>query len=251
VLIVALIFLFITSCGGNKTMEMSIQEGIKPPIYNVKKLEEKPLPINANWNKPQWEKVEPLTLKNYMGNKPEHFPKTQARVLYDDENIYVIFRVKDRFVRAVAKGCHGDVWKDSCVEFFFTPALNIERGYFNLETNCGGTILFRYQPAPRKNRQFIKEEDCKEIEIAHSLPEIIEPEIKDSITWTLEYRLPLKVLQKYCEIEKPSPGVIWRANFYKCGDNTSHPHWLTWSFVANETPNFHLPQYFGTLKFVE
>ena len=21
----------------------------------------------------------------------------------------------------------------------------------------------------------------------------------------------------------------WRANFYKCGDDTSHPHWAAWS----------------------
>jgi len=43
--------------------------------------------------------------------------------------------------------------------------------------------------------------------------------------------------------------VTWRANFYKCADSTSHPHWLTWSPVDHPTPHFHLPAFFGTLEF--
>ncbi|MEW6117215.1 MAG: carbohydrate-binding family 9-like protein, partial [Nitrospirota bacterium] len=39
----------------------------------------------------------------------------------------------------------------------------------------------------------------------------------------------------------------WRANFYKCGDATSHPHWASWAPV--EALNFHLPHCFGTICF--
>ena len=89
------------------------------------------------------------------------------------------------------------------------------------------------------------------IQIAHSLPKIVEPEITSPVTWTLEYRLPIEIFAKYSSATKPAAGAIWRANFYKCADKTSHPHWLTWSFVDNDMPNFHLPQYFGTLEFTD
>ena len=47
----------------------------------------------------------------------------------------------------------------------------------------------------------------------------------------------------------PEPGVGWRANLYKCADDSSHPHWLTWAHVDNPTPDFHLREFFGILRF--
>ena len=93
------------------------------------------------------------------------------------------------------------------------------------------------------------ESDCEKIEIYHSLPDTVDPEKTDPVTWYLSYRLPLAVLRKYCSIDEPRPGAQWRANFYKCADETSHPHWLTWSPVNRPEPDFHLPQFFGIVAF--
>lgn len=82
--------------------------------------------LSSKWETGQWKQANILELKNYMGDKPEHFPKTQAKLLYDDENLYVFFRVEDRYVRAIADKTHGKVWQDSCVEFFFTPDTALE-----------------------------------------------------------------------------------------------------------------------------
>lgn len=224
-----------------------------PEMYKTYKVHRinKPMPIDANFDKPQWKKVEPVDISLYMGTEPEHQPKTQAKMLYDDENIYVCFRVEDQYVRAVAQQYHGKVWEDSCVEFFFVPDADVSSGYFNLETNCGGTILMRHQTGLFDNIKKLKAQELDKIEIAHSLPKIIDPEITEPVTWMLEYRLPLSILQKYHDLTKPAPGVKWRANFYKCADKTSHPHWLTWSRIVNEIPDFHRPKFFGTLEFVE
>lgn len=221
-----------------------------PQIYQVRKRTE-PMAIDADWYKPQWQKTKPLYVNLFMGDKPEHFPETSAKVLYDNKYIYVIFRVADRYVRAVAREYQGPVWEDSCVEFFLTPGSDISKGYFNIETNCGGTILFRHQTAPKENMRPLKSAEFDRIEIAHSLPKVIEPEITEPVTWTLEYRFPIEILERYQQVSRPRPGVKWRANFYKCADKTSQPHWLTWSFVAHDSPNFHLPEHFGTLEFVD
>jgi len=224
------------------------QIGKSPAQYAVKRLAT-PIVIDADWQKPQWQAQQPLEIRHFMGEKPAHLPKTQAKVLYDDDSIYVIFRVEDRYVRAVAKEHFDPVWQDSCVEFFFTPSADIRQGYFNLEANCGGTMLLRHQTARNQNRRQLDLADLGRIEIAHTLGRIIEPEITDPVTWTLEYRLPLKIIENYAPLVRPAPGVTWRANFYKCGDNTSRPHWLTWSPVENPTPDFHLPRFFGLLHF--
>jgi len=216
--------------------------------YSVRKSESPP-EINSDWNKRIWEKTRPVTLENFMGDRPGHFPATKVKVSYDADRIYVIFRVWDQYVKAVAKKIQGRVWEDSCVEFFFSPGPDVDRGYFNFEANCKGVFLFRYTTDQFKTTGFVNAKDCEKIRISHSLERNVEQEVDEPVEWLVEYSIPFSVLSDYLEVEKPGPGVSWRANFYKCADKTSHPHWLTWAPVDYPEPKFHLPEFFGRLEF--
>lgn len=209
----------------------------------------RPPRIDARWDKAPWRGMAPQRIGRHMGLRPEHRPKTEVKLAYDADALYAIFRVEDRYVRAVAPRRQSAVCRDSCVEFFFSPSPDASAGYFNLEMNCGGTLLFRFQRRPGKGVTAIPPGACRRIEIAHSLPRIVRPERQAPTTWTVEYRLPFELLRGYCPAIMPAPGVTWRANFYKCADRSSHPHWLTWAPVAFPRPNFHLPAFFGTLEF--
>jgi len=205
--------------------------------------------VDGVWEKPLWQSVEPLTLAHYMGEAPGHRPVVRAKLVYDDVGVVVIFRVEDRYVRAVARNHQDIVCTDSCVEFFFTPGSDPANGYFNLEMNCGGTMWFRHQLIPRQG-QPIGAHDLQRIGVAHSMPKIVDPEITEPVTWTVEYRLPFEILAAHDPAAvRPAPRVQWRANFYKCADHTSHPHWLTWARVDRPQPDFHVPESFGTLAF--
>ncbi|NND07430.1 MAG: carbohydrate-binding family 9-like protein [Saprospiraceae bacterium] len=215
--------------------------------YKVQKVEA--FTIHSDWDKAPWNKIEAISLNYHMGEKPEHFPAVQSKVAYDEAGIYVIFKVDDQYIRAVRTKHQEAVCNDSCVEFFFSTAKHSEDGYFNLELNCGGTMLLHHQIEPRKNSVAIQEEDLDKIAVATSMPKIVFPEITEETTWTAAYHLPFEVLQKYQDLEKPTKGTVWRGNFYKCADESSHPHWLTWAKVENPKPDFHLPQFFGMLEF--
>ncbi len=205
--------------------------------------------INAEWDKDIWNKTRSLMLSNFMGDRPTHFPETRVKLLHDKDYIYVIFHVRDKYVRAVAKETNGQVWMDSCVEFFFSPGADTERGYFNFEANCKGVFLFQYHLKNGAINDFVSSEDCKKIQIAHSLNINVEQEFSEPMEWSLEYRIPFAILKKYMKVDDPGPGVSWRANLYKCADKTSHPHWLTWAPIDNPKPKFHLPEFFGRLEF--
>jgi hypothetical protein len=222
----------------------------KPMTYHVARAQAS-IPFDSSWDGDFWKAVKPLELQHFMGEKPEHFPRVQAKLAYDDRAVYVIFRVDDRFVRAVARKHQDAVYKDSCVEFFFTPHADVGQGYFNLEMNCGGTMLLHYQRVPRQDPVLLSETDLAKIDVAPSLPKIVDPEITDATRWTVAYRLPVDMFSKYfpATIQRPAPGATWRANLYKCADDTSHPHWLTWSPVEFERPDFHRPQSFGSRVF--
>ena len=216
--------------------------------YKVIRTKE-PAGFTGDWEGPVWGAVEAIEIKNFMGIEPEHKPRTEAKVLYDDEFIYVIFRVEDNFVRAVAERNYDKVWEDSCVEFFFTPGEDISGGYFNFEMNCGGTFLFCHQSSRGRDVKRFSEEELGGIKIYHSEEKIVEPEKQKPTAWVVEYGVPIDILKKFSEVARPGSVVNWRANFYKCGDKTSKPHWLTWSVVDFPEPNFHLPEFFGWLEF--
>jgi hypothetical protein len=207
------------------------------------------VPIDGQWESAAWNNVPALAISRPMGDRPSHHPDTRAKLLLAPDALQVIFHVEDRYVRSV-HGHQEAVCRDSCVEFFFVPGTDLAEGYFNLETNCGGHMLFRHQHVPRGPATEIAREDCDRIILHHSMPSTVEPEVPGPVVWTLHYRLPLDILARYAPVTRPAPGVRWRANFYKCADRTSHPHWLTWSEVHRPQPDFHVPEDFGELVFV-
>ena len=222
--------------------------GILSPEYEIIRLNHG-IKIDGNWDKPEWERIKSIGINNFIRNNPEFRPLVQAKMMYDSDNVYVIFRVQDQNVRSITTEINGSVWKDSAVEFFFSPNSEFPLNFFNLEVNCGGTPLLEYNPNPRIGPKPVPE-DIKKIEIGHSLPKIVDPEISGPLTWTVEYRIPLDMLENYSKISRPKKGVIWKANFYKIAEITSNPHYATWSPINHPKPQFHLPQYFGTLKFL-
>ena len=224
-------------------------EQITPEVYEVIETKE-PIKIDADWDKEQWKEVKSVTITNYMGEVPAFKPKAQAKMVYDKDNLYVIFRVEDRYVKSITDKNNGPVYRDSAVEFFFSPDVENSHLYFNIETNCGGKVLFHHNnPTDRSLNKRLTDEDIALLEIAHSMPAIVDPEITDEVTWTIEYKVPLALLQKYSPVTMPAKGVEWRANFYKIASITSNPHYITWSKIDRPVPNFHVPENFGKIIF--
>lgn len=219
-----------------------------PYTYNIPRLGQPPV-IDARLEKEQWDCVPVMQLVNFMGQKPLHFPKTEARVAYCGHDITVIFRVEDRYVRAAETQNRGRIWEDSCVEFFITPSEDISTGYFNIEMNCCGRFLCNHQIARGVNVIPMDDAGMSLFKIAHTVKGPVAEEIGTSTTWTVEYSFPVDVFLKYSSAVMPEPGVVWRANLYKCADLSSHPHWLTWAPVDSPVPDFHLPQSFGKIIF--
>lgn len=174
-----------------------------------------------------------------------HPPETRFYMLHDNEALSVLFRVKDAHVRSVQTDYQGPVYTDSCVELFVQPVTG--KGYFNVEINAGGTLLLTYIEDPTRVpggfAKFTRVAQAwgRRVQIRSSLPPVVEPE--RAADWSLRYRIPFALFEHYAG---PLTETAWRGNLYKCGDETSHPHWLAWSPVS--ALNFHLPECFGALS---
>jgi hypothetical protein len=218
------------------------------PVYRISAFHS-PILIDADWNKTPWQSIEPLLVNQAHPASSDHLPQTQVKAAYYKQTLYVIFRVEDRYIRALTTEMHGPVYKDSCVEFFFSPHPSTPDSYFNIEINSCGVLLASHHSGPRQGRRYLEADDGGQIQIAGSLRGPIRSEITCPLTWTLEYAVPLEMLSRYAEVDAPAPGVVWNANFYKCADDTSHPHWMMWSEIPGNIPDFHRPEYFGYLQF--
>lgn len=233
------ILVLICSFSGNEI-------GRDPAEYSVRKLK-RPMIIDADWDKAQWKKIKEIPISNFMGDIPAFRPVVKAKMMYDRENLYLIYKVDDRHVRVQNDKFNSSVSSDACVEFFFSPDKDWPLRYFNVEINAGGTALMAFHTDGKRTNML--EEDFKNVQIAHTLPRKLDQEISEPVTWFLEFKLPLTLLKKYTDITQPEKGVKWKANFYKTSSKSTNPHYLTWSLVHSPKPQFHLPQYFGTLIF--
>ena len=222
------------------------------PIHYAVELAETSADLQTDFDGAFWRNAPPLTIAHFHPRSSPHRPLVRAKLLHDGRSLYVLFHARDRYVRCTHTEYQDMVCKDSCVEFFAQP--KADRGYFNFEVNCGGTMLIWYIEDPTRvegaMRKFTKvsPEHANMIQIATTLPRRVEPEIAEPVEWRLAMRIPFAMMEQYVGAIGDVRGQIWRGNFYKCGDHTSHPHWASWSPIG-EKLDFHQPQFFGELKF--
>ena len=208
--------------------------------------------VSAAFDDPAWSRAETFTIARFHPQSSDHRPCTQARLLHDGHALAVMFRVADRYVLARSTQYQSPTHKDSCVEFFVRP--RPDRGYFNFEFNAIGTLLLWYVEKPRgpdgsfEQYTAVPEDMARTIQVQASLTEPIPEEQPGPLIWTVSYSVPLALFEAFTGPLGALSGQTWRANFYKCADDSSHPHWGTWADIGDRL-DFHQPDRFGEIVF--
>ena len=171
-------------------------------------------------------------------------PKVAFRIAHTDDAILLHFNVKEASVRARYSNDNDAVWTDSCVEFFSVPAA--DGIYYNFECNCIGTILVGAGEA-RANREHAPQELMAGVQRWSSLGREPFDERVEEVSWDVALIIPYTVFFKHNITSLD--GKVVKANFYKCGDELQTPHFLSWNPIEIEKPDFHRPDFFGTLEF--
>ena len=193
-----------------------------------------------------WAAVEPLMITSYLWLNNPYQPRVEIRLGHTPDFLYLSFRVGEHRVRASFTRFQDPVCKDSCVEFFVDGCPEKSRGYINFEANALGTMLIAFG-RDRHERRPLSVAEVAGLEIRPSLAAPVDGDIGPD-GWTLDYRIPAGLFERLCGA-RLGPGSRAAANFYKCGDDTAVPHYGAWSPVGTPTPDFHRPEFFGTLEF--
>ena len=172
-------------------------------------------------------------------------PEVRFNIAWGDNEIYIKYYVRESHVKAEKSHTNEMVCEDSCVEFFVSPS---DDGlYYNLEFNPIGTALM----GSGHGRHDSVRADASVVEGIRRLTTMGDKpfaEISGDISWSLTVAIPLGTFFHH-KVDSLA-GKSFRANFYKCGDKLSNPHFVTWSPVGTEKPDYHRPEFFGILKFI-
>jgi hypothetical protein len=184
-------------------------------------------------------KKQPLNTAPWSSSFP-YKPKVSFTIAHAEGFIFLKYEVSEKAIRAVNTESNGAVYEDSCVEFFVSFD---EKGYYNIECNCIGTMLMGFGPE-RNNRERLTVEVISKIDFQSTM---VKNAKHKTLDWTMSLAIPLSVFTHHRL--KDLSGTTGRANFFKCGDKLPEPHYLTWSTIDFVKPNFHLPVFFGDLVF--
>jgi len=172
-------------------------------------------------------------------------PEVRFNIAWGRREIYIKYYVREDHVKAEKTSTNEMVCEDSCVEFFVSP--EDDGLYYNFEFNPIGTALMGSghgrHDSTRAEAALV--DGIRRMTTMGNKPFA---EISGDLTWSVTLAIPLETFfhHKISDLE----GKSFRANFYKCGDRLSKPHFVTWNPVGTERPDYHRPEYFGMLKFV-
>lgn len=212
-------------------------------------------------SKPDWEEINsafdkagtafyPIDIAQWPDRNNGYNPFSAFRIAYSDKNreIYIQYRVAEKCVRATfGEDVVAQPWTDTCLEFFCIPGN--DQMYYNLELNCIGIGILG-SGVYRKDRVRATKEILALIRRHSSLGN--KPfGTREADGTLIEYTMTLAIpFEAYFRSEiSPLKGRSIRGNFYHCGDNTPYPHYMNWSPILLEKPNFHAPEFFGTIEF--
>ena len=234
--------------------------------------------VSFNSEKPSIDEIEALFNRENIEFHPidkvdwpeiaPYKPDVKFRIMHSETEIYLQYVVEEDEVRAIYDyDCGSRPYTDDCVEFFMVPS-DADPSYYNLELNCVGHGTFNYGP-DRNHRSHCDDAIISQIRRRSTLGDKALGEsyslardttsmpgpypcancCKEKASWRLTIAIPKSVYAQVDPDVKPFSGRTLRANFYKCGDDTAMPHYLSWNRIEIEKPDFHRPDWFGEVYF--
>jgi len=214
------------------------------PVYRIKRLNGS-ITVDGRLEEPAWQDAEPINLAlTDDGGKP--LQETTARMLWDDEKLYVGFRCKDNDIWGTMAERDDPICKEEVVEVFFSPRQELNT-YYEIEISPLNVIFdLVILNDLHGHIEALDQWNCKDMETAVYIEgEVNKRNLKDEY-WSVEIAIPFKSLYM-APGNPPRPGDEWRLNLYRIDRAREVDEYSAWSPTGKI--NFHIPQKFGRVIF--
>jgi hypothetical protein len=187
-------------------------------------------------DKVPWEEIDKAEIGITPWSNHPYKMAAFAQAAYNKNGLKIRLSAEEKEPLSRFDGLLEMVYKDSCLEFFFSPAG--DKRYFNFEFNPAGSMYLGFGTDRHHSvRQVIP--SYKDLFLVRPFTE--------NTFWGIEFCIPLSFMQIYHPSLKLEKGREFRGNFYKCGEETKIPHYIVWNPIDTPGPDFHRTEFFGNL----
>lgn len=206
-----------------------------------------PIEVDGRLDEPAWvaaPDVGKFVFPWYESGKKE---QTIAKMLWDDDNLYVAFICEDAHIWAEHTDRDSAVWKDDTVEVFTAPNPDQPQAYFNIEMNVLGIFLDQFHPNGA-GVPVEEEWNGEGIQIKTSVVGTLNDDSDEDQYWILEAAIPFQNFAQVAKNTPPADGDVWHLGLNRLGGKTNQQY-SQWSASQTPTPQFHAPDDFGRVTF--
>ena len=201
--------------------------------------------VDGKLDEDSWEKAIPTDAFVFpWPDQPGEKQRTEAKLIWDDEALYVGYTCRDKDITAKFEDRDDPVYRDDCVEIFINPAPARSVYYYGLEMNCRGVLYDYFFAWPTCN---VKQLDLVGAELATTWIGTLNDNSDRDRVWYLEVRIPFENFDAL-HPDPPTDGEKWRIQMNRW-DGTDKRALSEWTPSGKEWPDPHRPKGFGILEF--
>ena len=174
---------------------------------------------------------------------------TVARMLWDDDNLYIVYECVDPYLDSEVTEHDGPVYAEDAVEIFATPNAANLNAYFGYEMNINCALLdYIAVGAGEHNTEHIHFDwESEGVEIATTADGTLNLHDDRDRGWVLEISIPFDNFRHLGGTIPPRDGDLWRLNLNRTKGHEGQ--FSQWSDTHAEKASFHHSAYFGKAVF--
>ncbi|MGA9528098.1 MAG: carbohydrate-binding family 9-like protein [Terriglobales bacterium] len=205
-------------------------------IYAVRTSRE--IPLSARHSAAEWREAPPIAFNaDWQGLNFDPARQTEVRALWTPGILYLRFECRYRelfvFDDSDANGRRDHLWDRDVAEAFLQPDPSRPRYYREFEVSPNGMwIDLDIFPG-----------GLSELKSGLHRSVWLDEERK---MWAAELAIPMCALTSSFDA-----ATVWRANFYRVEGKQEPRFYSAWQPTGTAQPNFHVPEAFGKMRFVE
>ncbi len=216
------------------------------PRYEVRRATSK-IVMDGRLDDAAWKNAAPIEFQFPWDEQTGAKQKTTARLLWDDEFLYVGYECEDTDIIALYQNRDDPTYKDDAVEIFINPDAS-QSLYYGMEMNALATLYDYFYVFPKF---LIARLNFDGVQLATSIRGTLNVTGDKDEGWSLEVAIPWKNFTELTKTLPPAPGSVWRANLNRWDGTEPNRRLSQWSNSGMKTPNPHNPARFGELVFVK
>jgi hypothetical protein len=195
---------------GDNRMRGPLLGGEPPalPEYTVTRVKKAPV-VDGVLDDEAWKGAKAVTLVGSFDGRPARL-RTQAKLVYDDANLYVSFDVEDPDIWGTMRNRDDSIYEQEVVEVFLDANAD-GRTYNELQVSPHNVIFDAYFPARRQGMDLSWDSGMK---TAVKVRGTLDDDSDRDEGWTVEMAIPFNRLAEVPHVP-PQPGDKWRFNLYR------------------------------------